>query len=116
VSSKSGAYQLSFPYQYPKTIIFEFPLSIEDAMLFGDFSLSKNQAMQYIEKALTAIVGIGGVFALNIHPSRVKTQLWLVKVFLKRIKETNSTALITTSKFTIDDFSQDLFLNHSKNL
>jgi peptidoglycan/xylan/chitin deacetylase (PgdA/CDA1 family) len=107
---------LSFPYQYPKTKIFEFPLSIEDAMLFGDFSLSQNQAMQYIEKTLTAIIEIGGVFVLNIHPSRIKTQLWLVESILKKIKETNNKVLITTPKSIIDSFSKDLFLNHSKNL
>ena len=100
---------LSFPFKYPTTTLIEFPLSIEDAMIFGDFSLNEKQAMRYIEKTLTAVMEIGGIFVLNIHPYRIKTQLWLVEAVLKKIKETNGQVLKTTPKFIIDNFSKDIF-------
>jgi peptidoglycan/xylan/chitin deacetylase (PgdA/CDA1 family) len=106
---------LSFPYQYPTTKIIEFPLSIEDAMIFGDFSLNENQAMRYIEKTLTAVMEIGGVFVLNIHPSRIKTQFSLVEGVLKIINETNSQVLKTTPKFIVDSFYKNISQNLKTN-
>jgi peptidoglycan/xylan/chitin deacetylase (PgdA/CDA1 family) len=100
---------LSFPYQYPSTNLIEFPLSIEDAMLFGDFSLDEIRAIQYIENTLDAVIEIGGVFILNIHPSRIKTQLSLVEAILKIINKKNDKVLITTPKTIIEKFADENF-------
>ena len=100
---------LSFPYQYPSTSLIEFPLSIEDAMLFSDFHIEENHAIRYIENTLDAVIEIGGIFILNIHPSRIKTQLWLVEAVLKSINEKKDKVLITTPRVIIEKFSDDFF-------
>jgi peptidoglycan/xylan/chitin deacetylase (PgdA/CDA1 family) len=102
---------LSFPYRYPASQIIEFPITIEDDMLFSDFKLNENQAIKYIEKTLDAIIGIGGVFVINIHPYRMKTQPRLIEAVLKIIKNTGDQVLKTTPKSIIDNTPEETFLS-----
>jgi len=101
---------LAFPYQYPASRIMEFPIAIEDDMLFSDFKLNENQAINYIEKTLDAIVGVGGIFVINIHPYRIKTQPGFIESVLKVINNFGNQVLITTPKSIIDNMSNETLL------
>jgi peptidoglycan/xylan/chitin deacetylase (PgdA/CDA1 family) len=66
----------ALPFGIPETggRVRELPVVIEDSLLFRDWRLSEQAALDWCRRAVDLVVASGGVVTVNVHPSTGLTQ------------------------------------------
>lgn len=63
---------ICFPYQYPGLNIWELPLTLQDDFLFRDKNLTQEKGFEFTCGIIEAIIKLGGLVVLNLHPQICK--------------------------------------------